>query len=185
MMKWKKIAALLLILFLQSCALADKESEELDSFIREKTKEWEIIYGDYRLWRYDVLADFGAKYGSVAGPNFSNGAVPISPGIEDISEKEAIAFAIQYLPQYNGKVQKDQLLQCFISSRFSKDVSEYSYISQDGSWIIGFWNKKDSDLELLCYVYINGLNGNGEFAYFPDDAVYVGSPENAEKIKGS
>ena len=183
-MKWKKIVALFLIALLQSCALAEMSNDELDSFIREKTEEWEITYGDYRLWRYEVLADFGTGYGSVPGPNFNDGAVPTLPGPEHISEEEAIALAVQYLPLYNGNVQTEQLLQCRISSRFSKDQSEYSYISQDGIWIIGFWKNNGPEPELLCYIYISGLNGNAQFAYFPDDAAYVGSPGNAERIEG-
>lgn len=145
---------------------------------------WEITYGDYRLWRYEVLADFGNEYGSVPGPNFNDGAVPTLPDPEHISEEEAIALAVQYLPLYNGKLQTEQLLQCQISSRFSKDKSAYSYISQDGTWIIGFGENNGPEPELLCYIYISGLNGDGQFAYFPDDAAYVGPPENAERIVG-
>ena len=184
MIQWKKIAALFLIVLLQNCALAEMSNDELDSFIQEKTEEWEITYGDYRLWRYEVLADFGNEYGSVPGPNFNDGAVPTLPDPEHISEEEAIALAVQYLPLYNGKLQTEQLLQCQISSRFSKDKSAYSYISQDGTWIIGFWENNNPEPELLCYIYLSGLNGDGQFAYFPDDAAYVGPPENAERIVG-
>lgn len=183
-MKLKILALIFGVLFFQAIAMAETQNNLQDSNIWKETKDWEETYGDYRLWRYDVLADFGAHYDSVPGMNFNNAAVPILPSIDDISEEEAIAFAIRYLPLYNGKVQEEQLLHCVVSTRFSKSDSEYSYISCNGSWIISFWNTNNSNVELLCYVYLDGSSGSAQFAFFPDDSGYVGPPESAIKIEG-
>ena len=167
-------------------ALAEKDIGKADAFIAERTQEWEKTYGDYRLWRYDVLADFGAEYGSVPGPNFNNGAVPTLPDAYSISEKQAIDLAICYLPCYGNRlVTQEGLKQCVISTRFSKAKTDGSYISMDGTWIIDFWNANGIEPELLCYIYIDGDNASARFAYFSGDAAYIGSPDNAEKIGGS
>ncbi len=166
--------------------LAEEDIEKADAFITEKTKEWEKTYGDYRLWRYEVLAAFGAEYGSVPGPNFNNGAVPTWPDIYDISEEQAIDLAFLYLPCYGNKlVKKEDLEQCTISTRFSKARTDGSYISMDGTWIIGFWKENGSEPELLCNIYLDGNSASAQFAYFPDDAAYPGSPDNAERLGGS
>lgn len=178
----------LLLLFVFFFSYANCESidieqiEQLDQMVSEKTQEWELKYGDYRLWNYETNALFAQAIGSVPGNSFSNYALPTLPQEEDITEETAIATSLHAIPLYNDTVTEEVLSTCFVSTRFSKAKDNASYIMEDGTWIVKCW-MKDIDLGLICYVYIDSRSGDAYFAYFPGDAVYVGSPETAERIE--
>ena len=91
------LLATLIMILSASVAFAEEDPDTV-------TREWEIKYGDQRLWDYQINAAFAEQESWRYAWNPS--MRPMLPDQDAISAEEAEKLAIQLIPQYGTGAQR-------------------------------------------------------------------------------
>lgn len=179
MKKMLLLLTALIMLLSASVAFAEEDSDAV-------TREWEIKYGDQRLWDYQVNAVFAEKESWRYAWNPS--MRPMLPDPDAISAEEAEKLAYQLIPQYGSAISDEKLesLTCVVSSyRKPENDTAGSYWSTNGTWVIDFWDTQGNEPLSVCTICIDAHTGIPSALLLPSGTHYIGPPDNAEVITGT
>ncbi|MBQ8159904.1 MAG: hypothetical protein IJ083_04055 [Clostridia bacterium] len=157
-------------------AVLSPSIESLDS-IRH---EWEELYGDARLWDWQVNADFAAEYLSGIYA-YNPSTMQTYPDADAMIPEDALSLALRLIPQYDCGITLEQLegLNGIVSS-YRKPDTDDTYWSSTGSWVIDFWDRQS--MECVCSIYLDAHSGVPGALFVGDSVCYVGAPGEAEVI---
>ena len=183
MKKMLLLLTALIMLLSASVAFAEEDSDAV-------TREWEIKYGDQRLWDYQVNAAFAEKESWRYAWNPSMRPMlpdPDAPDPDAISAEEAEKLAIQLIPQYGSEISAEKLesLTCVVSNYHKPEDDTGTYWSKNGTWVIDFWDIQGEEPLNVCTIYIDAHTGIPSALLLPSGAHYVGAPDNAEVVTGT
>ena len=178
MKKMLLLLTALIMLLSASVAFAEEDSDAV-------TREWEIKYGDQRLWDYQINAAFAEQESWRYAWNPS--MRPMLPDQDAISAEEAEKLAIQLIPQYGSEINVERLesLTCVVSSYHKPEDDTGTYWSKNGTWVIDFWDTQGKEPLSVCTICIDAHTRIPSALLLPSGTHYVGAPDNAEVVTGT
>ena len=173
---WMLLTALIMILS-ASAAFGEEEPDEV-------IREWEEKYGDHYLWNYQINAAFADQESWRYAWNPS--MRPVLPDDDAIPAEEAVELAYQQVPQYGSELTAAKLddLTCIVSS-YRKPEDDTTFWSEEGTWIIDFWNTSGKKPQYVCSIYINAHTGVPIALLLSSGTQYIGTPDDAELLTGA
>ena len=173
---WILLTALIMILS-ASAAFGEEEPDEV-------IREWEEKYGDHYLWDYQINAAFADQESWRYAWNPS--MRPVLPDDDAIPAEEAVELAYQQVPQYGSELTAAKLddLTCIVSS-YRKPEDDTTFWSEEGTWIIDFWNISGKKPQYVCSIYINAHTGVPSALLLSSGTQYIGTPDDAELLTGA
>ena len=169
-------ALLLMVLF-----AAAASAEEEDAVFRE----WEEKYGSSLLWDYRVNAAFAEQepWRYAWNPSMR----PMLPDQDAISAEAAEELAYQLIPRYGSEIRAEDLecLECIVSSYRRPENDGDLYWSENGTWVIDFWDMQGNAPLYVCTVCIDAHTGIPGALLLSSGIRYAGAPDSAEMIPGS